>query len=192
MKQKLLLTLLLIFTIKSFSQDSKFSIEANYLFTIDNNFLGEDSYGIVDLGLKYRFVEFNSVQIGVSLNGGVLIDNSNQNNSPQDFLITTYIIQPKIFAELNLESLEKLHPFLGLGYTFMSFQLSGSNNGMDVSGESDNLSGFGLNLGVAYDISSKVFVQVQYDFTKLNVDDVPDIKFNTNVNLLKIGIGLKI
>ena len=192
MKQKLLLTLLLIFTIKTFSQDSKFSIEANYPITIDNNFLGEDSYGIIDLGLKYRFAEFNPVQIGISLNGGVLIDNSNQNNSPQDFLVTTYIIQPKIFAELNLESIEKLHPFLGLGYTFMNFQLSGSNNGMDVSGESDNLSGFGLNLGVAYDISNKVFVQVQYDFTKLNVDDVPDIKFNTNVNLLKIGIGLKI
>jgi hypothetical protein len=192
MNQKLLLIVLFIFTIKSFSQDSKFSIEANYPFAIDNNFLGEDSYGLVDLGLKYRFAEFNPIQIGVSINGGVLIDNSNQNNSPQDFLVTTYSIQPKIFTELNLESMEKLHPFLGLGYTFMNFQLSGSNNGMDVSGESDSLSGFGLNIGAAYDISNKVFVQVLYDFTKLNVDDVPDIKYNTNVNLLKIGIGLKI
>jgi opacity protein-like surface antigen len=192
MNQKLLLIVLFIFTIKSFSQDSKFSIEANYPFAIDNNFLGEDSYGLVDLGLKYRFAEFNPIQIGVSINGGVLIDNSNQNNSPKDFLVTTYSIQPKIFTELNLESMEKLHPFLGLGYTFMNFQLSGSNNGMDVSGESDSLSGFGLNIGAAYDISNKVFVQVLYDFTKLNVDDVPDIKYNTNVNLLKIGIGLKI
>ncbi|GAA4956697.1 outer membrane beta-barrel protein [Algibacter aquimarinus] len=192
MKHNLLFGFLLIFTINAFSQDSKFSIEANYPITIDNNFLGDDSYGIVDLGLKYRFAELNPVKIGVSLNGSVLIDNSNQNNSPQDFLVTTYIIQPKIFAELNVESVEKLHPFLGLGYTFMNFQLSGSNNGMDVSGESDNLSGFGFNFGVAYDISNKIFIQVQYDFTKLNVDDVPDIKFNTNVNLLKIGIGFKL
>ena len=192
MKQKTLLILLLIFTIKSFSQDSKFSIEANYPFIIDDNFLGKDSYGIVDLGVKYRFAKFNPIQIGISFNGGVLIDNSNQNNSPQDFLITTYIIQPKIFAELNLGSVEKLHPFLGLGYTFMNFQLSGSNNGMDVSDESDNMSGLGLNLGLAYDISNIVFIQVQYDFTKLNVDDAPEIKYNTNVNLLKIGIGLKI
>jgi len=153
---------------------------------------GDDSYGIIDLGLKYRFTELNPIKIGVSLNGGVLIDNSNQNNSPQDFLVTTFIIQPKVFAEINVESVEKLHSFLGLGYTFMNFQLSGSNNGMNVSGESDNLSGFGFNFGVAYDISNKIFVQVQYDFTKLNADDVPDIKFNTNVNLLKIGIGLKI
>ncbi len=192
MKQYLLFGFLLIFTFSTFSQNSKFSIEANYPITIDNNFLGDDSYGIVDLGLKYRFAELNPIKIGVSLNGGVLIDNSNQNNSPQDFLVTTYIIQPKVFAELNVESVEKLHPFLGLGYTFMNFQLSGSNNGMNVSGESENLSGFGFNFGVAYDISNKIFVQVQYDFTKLNVDDVPDIKFNTNVNLLKIGIGLKI
>jgi hypothetical protein len=192
MKQSLLFTLLLIFTINTFSQNSKFSIEANYPITIDNNFLGEDSYGIVDLGLKYRFAEFNPVQIGVSLNGGLLIDNSNQNNLPQDFLVTTYIIQPKIFAELNIESIKKLHPFLGLGYTFINLQLSGSNNGMDVSGESDNLSGFGLNLGASYDITNKFFIQVQYDFTKLSVDDVPNIKYNTNVNLLKLGIGLKI
>ena len=192
MKYYLLFGFLLIFTISAFSQNSKFSIEANYPITIDNNFLGDDSYGIIDLGLKYRFTELNPIKIGVSLNGSVLIDNSNQNNSPQDFLVTTYIIQPKVFAELNVDTVEKLHPFLGLGYTFMNFQLSGSNNGMDVSDESDNLSGFGFNFGVAYDISNKIFVQVQYDFTKLKVDDVPDIKFNTNVNLLKIGIGLKI
>ena len=192
MKYNLLFGFLLIFTISAFSQNSKFSIEANYPITIDNNFLGDDSYGIIDLGLKYRFTELNPIKIGVSLNGSVLIDNSNQNNSPQDFLVTTYIIQPKVFAELNVDTVEKLHPFLGLGYTFMNFQLSGSNNGMDVSDESDNLSGFGFNFGVAYDISNKIFVQVQYDFTKLKVDDVPDIKFNTNVNLLKIGIGLKI
>ena len=192
MKYNLLFGFLLIFTISVFSQNSKFSLEANFPITIDNNFLGDDSYGIIDLGLKYRFTELNPIKIGVSLNGSVLIDNSNQNNSPQDFLVTTYIIQPKVFAELNVDTVEKLHPFLGLGYTFMNFQLSGSNNGMDVSDESDNLSGFGFNFGVAYDISNKIFVQVQYDFTKLKVDDVPDIKFNTNVNLLKIGIGLKI
>ena len=192
MKQNLLVGLLLIFTLNAFTQDSKFSLEANYPITIDQNFLGEDSYGIIDLGLKYRFVELNPLKLGISINGGVLVDNSNQNNSPQDFLVTTYIIQPKIFAEFNIQSIENFHPFIGLGYTFMNFQLSGSNNGMDVSGESDKLSGFGLNFGIAYDISRKIFIQAQYDFTKLNVDDVPDIKFNTNVNLLKLGIGFRI
>jgi outer membrane protein W len=192
MRQSLLLAVLFVFTINSFSQNSKFSIEANYPILIDNNFIGEDAYGIIDVGLKYRFIELNPVKIGISINGGVLVDNSNQNKSPQDYLITTYIIQPKMFAEFDIESIEKLHPFLGIGYTFLNFQLSGSNKGIDVSGESDNLSGFGLNFGIIYDLTNKMFIHAQYDFTKLNVDDVPDIKFNTNVNLLKVGIGFRI
>ena len=97
-----------------------------------------------------------------------------------------------MFAELDIASIEKIHPFLGIGYTFINFQLSGSNNGMDVSGESDNLNGFGLNFGIIYDLTNKVFIQAQYDFTKLNIDDVPDIEFNANVNLLKVGIGFRI
>lgn len=100
MKQNLLFTLILIFTINSFSQNSKFSLEANYPITVDENFLGKDSYGIIDLGLKYRFKEFKPVKIGVSLNGGILIDNSNQNNSPQDFLITTYFFNLKSLLNL--------------------------------------------------------------------------------------------
>jgi len=176
----------------SFSQTSKYSIEANYPIPIGNNFLGEDAYGIIDVGLKYRFVALNPVKIGISINGGVLVDNSNQNKSPQDYLITTYIIQPKMFAELDIASIEKLHSFLGIGYTFVNVQLSGSNNGMDVSGESDSLNGFSLNFGIIYDLTYKVFIQAQYDFTKLNIDDVPDIEFNTNVNLLKVGIGFRI
>ncbi|WP_411894591.1 outer membrane beta-barrel protein [Winogradskyella sp. A2] len=191
MKKPLVSLLILLSSISLFSQNKKFSIEANYPIPVDNNFLGDEAYGIVDLGVKYRFTEVYPVKIGVSLNGGVLVDNSNQNNGAQDFLVTTYMVQPKIFAELHAPSLEKLHPFIGLGYTFMNFQVSGSLNGMDVSDESDNLSGFGFNVGVAYDISNKVFIQIQYDFTKVSVDDdVPDITFNTNVNLLKIGIGL--
>lgn len=192
MKQFLLLALLLTFSIKGLSQDSKFSIEANYPITIDSNFVGE-AYGIIDLGLKYRFIELNPVKIGASLNGSVLVDNSNQNEGARDFQRTVYIIQPKVFGEFNIPTLEKLRPFLGLGYTFMNFQISGTLNGMDVSDESDTLSGFGFNFGLAYDISNKVFVQVQYDFTKVNVDDdIPDVTFNTNVNLLKIGVGLRI
>lgn len=192
MKQKILLTLLLVLCFKVHAQDSKFSIEANYPTPIDDNFVGE-AYGIIDLGLKYRFASIDFVNIGASFNAGVLVDNSNQNEGPRDFQRTIYAFQPKVFVELNIPTLEKLRPFVGVGYTFLNFQISGSLNGEDVSGESDNLNGLGLNLGLAYDISNKVFVQIQYDFSKLGVDnDVPDIPFNTNVNLLKIGVGLKL
>ena len=35
-----------------------------------------------------------------------------------------------------------------------------------------------------------VFFQIQYDYIVLNVgDEIPRTKYNTNVNLLKIGLG---
>ncbi|MFT6844683.1 MAG: opacity protein-like surface antigen [Flavobacteriales bacterium] len=193
MKQKFLLTLLLIFSIKSFSQDSKFSLELNYPITIDNNFVGENYNGIIDIGADYRIANLNPVNIGISLNGGVLVNNSNQNNGFLNFKVTSYVIQPRIFGELDLKSIDKFHPTVGLGYTIMVFNASGTNNGFDVSDASGTQSGFNFNFGLAYDITEKLFVQAQYDFVKLGVDnDVLDIKFNTNVNILKIGLGYRL
>ncbi len=193
MKQKFLLTLLLIFSIKSFSQDSKFSLELNYPIPIGNNFVGENYSGIIDIGADYRFANLNPVNIGISLNGGVLVNNSNQNNGFENFKVTSYVIQPRIFGELDLESMDKFHPTVGLGYTIMVFNASGTNNGFDVSDTIDTQSGFNFNFGLAYDITEKLFVQAQYDFIKLGVDsDVPDIKFNTYVNILKIGLGYRL
>lgn len=193
MKQKLLLTLLLIFTIKSHSQESKFSLELNYPIPIDNNFIGENYNGIIDIGVDYRIVNLNPVNLGVSLNAGVLTNNVNENNGLQNIKITSYVIQPRIFAELDLESIDKFHPSVGLGYTIMDFNASGTNNGFDVSDASDTQSGLNFNFGLAYDMTNKIFVQIQYDFMKLGVDnDIQDTKFNTNVNILKIGLGYRL
>ena len=193
MKQNFLLTLLLIFSIKSFSQDSKFSLELNYPIPIDNNFVAENYNGIIDIGVDYRLANLNPVNIGISLNGGVLVNNSNQNNGFRDFKVTSYVIQPRIFGNLDLESIDKFHPTVGLGYTIMVFDASGINNGFDVSDANDTLSGFNFNFGLTYDITEKLFVQAQYDFVKLRVDnDVPDLKFNTNVTILKIGLGYRL
>lgn len=192
MKQKLLLILLLILTIKSFSQDSKFSIELNYPIPIDNNFVGENYNGIIDFGAAYRFANLNPLKMGASLNGGILVNNSNQNNGFRNFKVTSYVIQPRIFGELNLKSLEKFHPTVGLGYTVMVFNASGTNNGIDVSDGDITDDGFNFNSGLKYDINEKVFAQVQYDFVKLGVDnDIPDTKFNRNINILKIGLGYR-
>ncbi len=121
------------------------------------------------------------------------MNNSNQNNGFRDFKVTSYVIQPRIFGNLDLESIDKFHPTVGLGYTIMVFDASGINNGFDVSDASDTLSGFNFNFGLTYDITEKLFVQAQYDFVKLRVDnDVPDLKFNTNVTILKIGLGYRL
>ena len=193
MKQKLLLALLLIFTIKSFSQDSKLSIEANFPIPIGDNFLGENYSGIINIGAKYRFSEFKILNIGASINGGFLkYSKANSNNL---FDVNVYPIQPRVFAEFNIEKLSKIHPQIGLGYSFLIFKAK--PNGIIPNSQTTNLdkteSGVNLNLGLSYDITQKLFIQAQYDFIKIGVDnDVPDKKYNTNINILKFGLGLRI
>ncbi|MHC9089491.1 outer membrane beta-barrel protein [Tenacibaculum sp. IMCC1] len=194
MKYKLLLILLLC-GIGSFSQNKKISLEVSYPLTIDNNFIGGRSKGVVDLGIKYRIKDFKIVNLGIGINGGLLVDDTDKsNNYPQDFERTIYAIQPKIFSELNLSQLTKLHLFVNIGYSFMKMKLTNNNNSgpVDFSKLSDTLRGINAGLGVSYDILPRIFLQAQYDFSKLNSGNSPDVDYNTNVNLLKMGIGIRL
>ena len=193
MKQNLLLTLLFILSMKSFSQDSKLSLEMHYPLTMGQNFISKSYSGIIDVGGKFRFSELKNINIGASLNGGILSNNTNDNNGNQDFRVKSYLIQPRIFSELKIESVPKIRPFVGIGYTFMVFKATGTNNGFDVSASNSTESGINANFGVAYDITSKIFLDLQFDYVKLNVgNEVPKTAFNTNVNLLKVGLGLRL
>ena len=194
MKQKFLLTFLLIFSIKSFSQDSKFSIELNFPIPIDENFIGKNYNGIIDVGLKYRFADLNFINIGASLNAGMYKNSKEERVQPFD--VTTYIFSPRIYAEFNIKSITKLHPSLGIGYSIINARADvdrfNNQNNLSVS-SNENENGINLNLGLAYDITNKLFAQVQYDFIKIGVDnEVPDIKYNTNINILKIGLGYRL
>ena len=196
MKQKLLLTLLLIFSIKSFSQDSKFSFEANYPTAIGDNFLGQNYNGLVDIGAKYRFSENEIVNIGASINFGFFQNTkSGATDLNQLFDVKIFPIQPRIFAELNIPNLEKLHPQIGLGYSIVIFSADwAENRDADLPADIDeNENGFNLNIGLSYDLTNKLFIQAQYDFIKIGVEDgVPDTSYNTKINILKFGIGLRI
>tara|TARA_R110001583_G_C5434740_1_gene389218 strand:+ start:28 stop:615 length:588 start_codon:yes stop_codon:yes gene_type:complete len=195
MKQRLLLVLLLILAIKSFSQDSKFSIEASFPIPVGDNFLGKDYGGIIDIGIKYRFSELKIVNIGASINGG-LLKNYKVEGIPI-FDLNSYTIQPRIFAEFNIEKLSKLHPQIGLGYSFLIFETTKYNGtGNPPKTDSDlTEDGINLNLGLSYDITDKFFVQVQYDFIKIRFDKdrrYTPTKYNTNLSILKFGLGFRI
>lgn len=182
-----------MFTMVSFSQDSKFSLELNYPTMVDNNFVRKNYNRLVDFGADYRIKNFNPINVGFSLNVGLMKNNSEPNNEFEDFKIALYTIQPRVFAELDLESVKRFHPTVGLGYTFMIFNALISNNEFDMPGANDTLSGFNLNFGLVYDILDKFFAQIQYDFIKVKAkNDVPDINFNTNINILKIGLGYRL
>ncbi|WP_418264078.1 hypothetical protein [Flavobacterium faecale] len=133
MRQNILLALLVFFSINSFSQTSKLSLEANYPIPTCNNFTSKSYKGIIDFESKYRFAETHNFQFGASMNGGLLTNTTYKN----------YVLN--------------------------------------------------VNLGIAYDISTKVFATAQYNFTKLNTKDgIPNTPFNTNVSLVKTGISLRL
>lgn len=180
MKQKILLLLLFALSSKAFTQNSKISFEISYPIVVNEDFTEGNSKGIIDAGFKYRFGNSkNLLQFGIGINGGILIDNSNKNNLlDSSFSITTYVFQPKIFAEFNIK--EKIHPFLGFGITSMSTKFSGSIFGMDVSDQATALgASINLNLGIAYNINHRFFIQIQYDTSPI-------------LSTLKIGAGYRI
>lgn len=135
MKLKILIVILFI-TINSFSQHSKLILELNYPIPFDHNFIADNYKSIIDVGAKYRFINSKVINVGVALNAGVLYFINNQSYL-QDYKVTNYMIQPKLFGEFTIQ---KFKPFFGIGYTSMLFDYSGSNNGYDISGENDTQS----------------------------------------------------
>jgi len=47
-------------------------------------------------------------------------------------------------------------------------------------------------LGVTYDLAKNLFSQIQDDFSKMKgKDGFPDVDYNTNVTILKVGLGYR-
>ncbi len=197
MKRNFLYALLLIISINSFSQETQFTIEANYPFTTGENFIGKNYKGIADVGFKYRISDSKLVKMGASINGSLLKYNFKVQDDfaePFDYNVNAYFIQPRIFAELIIASIEKFHPSAGIGYSFIIFNVSGPDP-LDFSNETanDTQNGINLNLAVTYDLTEQILIQLQYDFIKLGTaNDIPNNSFNSNVNLVKIGLGFRL
>lgn len=196
MKTKLITIFLIAFTIKSFSQGHKFSAELNFPYPFDHNFIATNYDGIIDLGVKYRFVHSKKINVGIATNITYLKSNSELTRYYGDLNIKSYLLQPKFFAELNFK---KTHPFIGIGYASMIFKSSVSDKKIasyhykDGFSVNNTQSGINLNLGFQYDINQKIFIQTQFDYIILSQDKpIINSKYNTNVNLLKFGFGYRL
>lgn len=192
MTKKILLGLLLILTFKSFSQNSKFSVELNLPINMGENMFGKDFNGIVDIGAKYRISNLDLINVSASINAGLSngtpVEDSRIKNQDSKY----YLIQPRINGELKIKSLKNVHPMFGIGYTFMIFE-SSATIGNITTENNINRSGINANFGVSYDLTKKLFAIVQYDFVKLKAgNNIPNTNFTTNMNIIKIGIGLKL
>jgi len=182
MKKQLLFTVTVLFMTIGFAQDSKTSITLAYPIGVGDNSVA--SYpGVADIGVQYRMVEAGPVHIGISANAAYLSRTTTLGTATiKDKVL---LLQPKIFGELNILSIEKLKPFLGVGYTIGNFTTTyeSSNSQPDIK---NSYGGLNLNLGVAYAITDLWFLHAQYDYTKLSKGT-----FTNTITLLKLGIGLR-
>ncbi len=176
------------------SQERKFSLEANYPLPIDDGFVFQNYTGIIDLGLKYRFYETDVLSLGAGVNGGMLI--ANFNTIDTKLSTTNYTVQPKVISEFKLKN-SKIHPYASLGWSFMTFVAEGSSSPLDGDpikfDDSNTQSGLNLTAGILVDVSKRVFINLQFDFTNLNKKgNVPNTSYNTEIILLKAGVGFRI
>lgn len=179
-----------------FSQDSKISLEANFPISLGNNFFGKDYNGIVDIGAKYRIVNISNLNLGISVNGSYFKKKAERYIPfyPGDFQdpydaseITNFTILPRVYAELTLESLPKLRPFVGLGYGFLIFNTA--SRGV-TSSSSVTLNGLNGNAGAYYLLTTSLYAQLQYDYIKLFDENVLGQSDANNVSIIKFGLGL--
>ena len=192
----ILIASLLIMTQFSFSQASKISVEANFPFSLGSNYFGEDYGGIIDLGAKYRFIQLSRINLGISVNGSYFKKKAERYipSYPGDFQdpyeaaeINNFTILPRVFAEMNIESLPNLRPFIGAGYSFLIFNAA-SNSGQATS--SNTLTGINGNLGVSYMLTTKLFAQVQYDYINLFDANTEGQPRANNISMIKLGMGV--
>ena len=191
MKRKIFLVVLLILSLKSVGQDQKFGIELGYPILIDDNFIGSNYSSIIDLGLSYRIARTDLIDFGITLNSFIL--KSANDGSLSEFDITVVGIQPSLYGEFKIEALGSFHPLARVGYTILSFSDAFDLSTGQQLDSNDSRSGFNFGIGAVYGITNRLFVKIEYNFTKLNKDsEVFDSDFNTNVNILLVGLGYKI
>jgi hypothetical protein len=193
MNLRFLCFLLILSTCQLQGQNYKWSVSLNYPITIDQNFIGENYTGFLDAGLSYHCVNFEYVSIGTTFNAGILSNNDNLDISSIDsYKAIVYSLEPKINFKGTIPSLEMVHPYLGLGYSFFIFDISGVNQGLGIVEDGETLYGFSFNTGFQVDLSIRFYINLEYDFTRVERTNlVPDTRYNKNINFVKLGAGYR-
>ena len=196
MKKIYFLTVLAFFLSAGlFSQDYKWSVEANYPISVGDE-IGNDAPGLLDFGIKYRFLDLKIVKIGAGINAGVFKKNISDDFKPvfTDFDETNWLIQPKVFAEFTIPGIQKLHPSVGLGYTFIESKFEGESFNLGSFDNTESSGGINLNVGLSYDIAKRFFLQAQYDYIRekdtYNYEG-QDLKVKRDLGYLKFGVGFR-
>ncbi len=173
-----------------FAQQNLWSLEANYPILIDQNFVGRNFNGIVDIGLKYTLHEDLNYRFGVSLHNSLFKDKTDIQDVITDFNVLLWMVQPRVTLDLVFDSLPNIHPFFGMGYSFLTSFTNGNVATFFPEG-GDTRSGYNANLGVSLDVSDQWYVSGSYDFFRLNKSGEVSNLFLQNINMIKLGVGYR-
>ena len=189
--KKILILLFIISFSNVFSQKKNFSLEVNYPLEFSN---GNSSglTGIINSKLKYRFLNSESFSIGTSYSIDLLTGDLRYPYDKESF-ISHHL---NLFGEVPLNSTNKLITSLGIGYSTQSYFKTTnfySNSGsVSSTSEKDTIGGFNISFGGTYDIFKNFFIQTNFQFIRLYVEDyIAKKKIGFNKNRLKIGVGYR-
>ena len=100
-----------------------------------------------------------------------------------------------IFSEFNLNSVKKLHPFIGLGYTALSYNyeyIFGVNEFAKIKNKKENHNGINLNSGFIYNITSDFYFQTHFHYIRIpQKDPISNKSTGAKYNQLKLGLGFR-
>ena len=166
------------------AQNNKFSIDLNIPFQpFEDNYIKNNFDGIVDIGFKYNVVNVSKFGIGVSGNFAFFKIEKHNNFIISD--VNLLMIRPRISAEIKIS---KFNPYVGMGYSLFYF-----HNKYDKSDDFDHTNeGPNINIGVKIHLSTKLYVNLGYDFIKLRMEDSFNQAYNRKIQIVDVGIGLQL
>ena len=196
MKKKIILSLLLLLSIKSISQekvnthDTKFLISLHYIGNIRNhNFIGDNYNGVLGIDLRYNVLKEKSFSIEAGF--GLDFLKSRHNSYSLNFK-NALLINPNVGVVLDVNKTFK--PFFNLGYSF--FTAKYTLNGYAFTGASQydpliqgvnynqsfNYNSVSINPGFRLCFDDKVYLQTDYKYLPIGS--------NLNTHLISLGLGM--
>jgi len=187
--KKILFFLIFCFGVQA--QNTSWSLELNYPLLVDQNFVGANFNGLLEVGAKYQFWENVSLKTGVSLHSALYSDKQGVQDPITDFDLLIWAIQPRVYGELFLPTLPKFHPMLGLGYSAVTFFTNGNVMTFFPQGNETRF-GFNAVFGFSLDMGKQWYFHTYYDFIKLNNSDNFNSPYLQNINQIKFGVGYRL
>lgn len=194
--KKLVLSVLLLSSFVSFSQDvknkSKFSVSLHYIGNLDDGSLVNHEYsGIIGLDARYSFYQNEKVSVSAGLGLDYLQESSNF------FKNDALVFNPNIGIEVNAFN-AKLRPFFNLGYSFFSYKINFDEFFVDSNPSFDpvvvdqskkySFNGISLNPGLRYHFSDVLFAEGSYRYVAFDTDSMSS---SSKTHYIQIGIGFK-